>query len=185
MSDTPAELGAREQAALRVRGAGKPRVELPHYVGFATRVVAFVIDAAVINLVAALTAGGAALAVSIFDVQDSGFMDEVKQAAPWLAAAVFLVWSVAYFTGFWATTGQTPGDRVMGIVVLRDGERGTLHVVKALLRFWAMVLSAVPLGAGFLPILTDDRRRGLHDRIAGTVVVRAEPPPRRRAAPVR
>jgi len=182
------ERDAREQAALRVRGAARPRVVLPHYVGFATRVVAFVIDAAIINLVAALTAGGAALAVSIFDVQNSGLMDEVKQAAPWLAAAVFLVWSVSYFTGFWAATGQTPGDRVMGIVVRRDGEDGeggTLHPVKSLLRFGAMVLSAVPLGAGFLPILTDDRRRGLHDRIAGTVVVRADPPPRRRAAAVR
>jgi len=179
------EVDARAQAALRVRGPGRPRVKLPHYVGLATRVVAFVIDAAIINLVAALTAGGVALAVSIFDVQNSGLMDDVKQAAPWLAAALFLVWSVSYFTAFWAGTGQTPGDRVMGIVVLRDGETGPLRPAKALVRFGAMVLSAIPLGAGFLPILTDDRRRGLHDRIAGTVVVRADPPPRRRAAPAR
>ena len=28
----------------------------------------------------------------------------------------------------------------------------------------------MPLCAGFIPVLTDDRRRGLHDRIAHTVV---------------
>ena len=33
-----------------------------------------------------------------------------------------------------------------------------------------MLLAFVPLGAGFIPVLTDDRRRGLHDRIARTVV---------------
>jgi uncharacterized RDD family membrane protein YckC len=34
-------------------------------------------------------------------------------------------------------------------------------------------LCILPLFAGFLPALVDDRRRGLHDMIAGTVVVHA------------
>jgi uncharacterized RDD family membrane protein YckC len=33
------------------------------------------------------------------------------------------------------------------------------------------VVAAIPLFAGYLLILVDDRRRGLHDRLAGTVVV--------------
>jgi hypothetical protein len=32
------------------------------------------------------------------------------------------------------------------------------------------VIAAIPLFAGYLLILVDDRRRGLNDRIAGTVV---------------
>jgi uncharacterized RDD family membrane protein YckC len=36
-----------------------------------------------------------------------------------------------------------------------------------------MVLCALPLFAGFLPILLDRRRRGLHDMIAGSVVMSA------------
>ena len=35
-------------------------------------------------------------------------------------------------------------------------------------------MSIIPLFAGFLPVLVDDRRRGLLDMIAGTVVVYAE-----------
>jgi uncharacterized RDD family membrane protein YckC len=40
-------------------------------------------------------------------------------------------------------------------------------------------LAIIPLFAGFLPVLVDARRRGLHDFLAGTVVLHgmAEPPP--------
>ena len=37
------------------------------------------------------------------------------------------------------------------------------------------MLAALPLFAGFLPILFDDRRRGLQDMLAGSVVVGADP----------
>jgi hypothetical protein len=51
------------------------------------------------------------------------------------------------------------------------------------------VLAALPLFAGYLMILVDDRRRGLQDRMARTVVIeqpREEPAgrrPVRRAGP--
>jgi uncharacterized RDD family membrane protein YckC len=38
-------------------------------------------------------------------------------------------------------------------------------------RFVGLTIAALPLFAGFLIILVDDRRRGLHDRLARTVVV--------------
>ena len=39
------------------------------------------------------------------------------------------------------------------------------------------ILAALPLFAGFLTILLDDRRRGVHNMLAGTVVVPAPPEP--------
>lgn len=41
----------------------------------------------------------------------------------------------------------------------------------------ALVLAAIPLFAGFLTILVDDRWRGVHDMIAGTVVIGVADPP--------
>jgi hypothetical protein len=38
-----------------------------------------------------------------------------------------------------------------------------------------MMLSLIPLGAGFLTVLFDDRRRGPHDMVAGTVATWAKP----------
>ena len=40
-----------------------------------------------------------------------------------------------------------------------------------IVRFVGLVLSIVPLFAGFLPVLFTKRRRGLADFLAGTVVV--------------
>ena len=80
------------------------------------------------------------------------------------------MWAVGYFVMFWATTGQTPGNRAMRICV-RTTSGGRLRPRTAILRFAGLTLAALPLFAGFLMILVDDRRRGLHDRLARTVVV--------------
>jgi uncharacterized RDD family membrane protein YckC len=92
-----------------------------------------------------------------------------------LGGFIFFVWVVAYFVTFWATTGQTPGNRVMQIRVERAGG-GTLKPRWALVRMVGLALAAFPLFAGFLPILFNERRRGLADWMANTVVVRSQPP---------
>ena len=50
-----------------------------------------------------------------------------------------------------------------------------------------LVLAIVPLFAGFLPVLVDDRRRALQDFLAGTVVLYADhdPVPEPAVAPAR
>ena len=66
---------------------------------------------------------------------------------------------------------QTPGARVMGVRVVcaRVGE--PVHLRTAVVRLAGMLLAALPLFAGFVLILIDDRRRGLQDRLARTAVV--------------
>ena len=49
---------------------------------------------------------------------------------------------------------------------------------RAILRFGGLVLATIPLCAGFIIMLWDDRRRCLQDRIAHTVVVHAPVQPR-------
>ena len=83
--------------------------------------------------------------------------------------------SIGYFVVFWSSTGQTPGDRVFQIRVCRDDDGEPPRAKASVLRFVALMLAAMPLFAGFLPILFDDRRRGVHDMLARTVVVFAPP----------
>jgi uncharacterized RDD family membrane protein YckC len=47
---------------------------------------------------------------------------------------------------------------------------------RAIVRAVGLVLAIVPLFAGFLPVLFTERRRGLPDFLAGTVVLYADPP---------
>jgi uncharacterized RDD family membrane protein YckC len=52
-------------------------------------------------------------------------------------------------------------------------EEAPLKPRRALLRFGGVILAAIPLFAGFVPILFDERRRGFQDRLAATLVIEA------------
>jgi len=135
------------------------------YEGLVTRAIAFALDATVVNVVAIVV--GAAIGVSLSVLQ---VPSDTEAALYALGGISYLLWSLGYFVTFWSTTGQTPGNRLLGIRVVRE-EGGVLRPASALLRLVALALAAIPLFAGFLPILFDDRRRGAHDMLAGTVVV--------------
>jgi uncharacterized RDD family membrane protein YckC len=147
-----------------------PRPAAPEYEGLVTRAIAFAVDAAIIDLIALVVGVGLGLALSILSISDN--LQTVLLAC---GAAAFAVWTVAYFAVFWSTTGQTPGNRLMHIRVC-DGDGTVLSPRRSLLRFGALLLAALPLFAGFLPILVDDRRRGVHDMLAGTIVVAVDVP---------
>jgi uncharacterized RDD family membrane protein YckC len=138
------------------------------YAGFVTRAIAFAIDVALIDLAAAIVAIVVGLGMSALDVPDI-----VRTITIAVGAVAYFLWFVGYFATFWSTTGQSPGARVMGVRVVcaKGGEPVRLRA--AVVRLAGMVLAAIPLCAGFLLILVDDRRRGLQDRLARTVVVYA------------
>jgi uncharacterized RDD family membrane protein YckC len=158
---------ARAQAvAERVHATpAEPEVE---YEGLVTRTVAFAVDAAVINLIAIIVSVTVGLALSLFNLSDNE-----KAALVAIGGAAYLLWTAGYFVTFWSTTGQTPGNRLIRIRV-RAADGGRIRPRRALLRLIVLVLEVIPLFAGLLPILVDDRRRALHDMVARTVVVSAE-----------
>jgi uncharacterized RDD family membrane protein YckC len=137
------------------------------YSGLATRVIAFVIDAALIDLVALIVTAGAALIASIFH-----FPHELQTILKVIGAVLAVLWAIGYFVAFWSATGQTPGNRVMQIRVV-TGDGGRVKPGRGVLRFVGLILAALPLFAGYVLILFDSRRRGLQDRLAGTVVIEA------------
>jgi uncharacterized RDD family membrane protein YckC len=167
---------AAERVHVRTRTA---EGAAPDYTGLVTRAIGFGIDAVIIDLAAVVVAAIVALALNLFKVPS-----RIDTALAALGAVVFIVWGAAYFVTFWSTTGQTPGARIMRFRVLAPGaNRGHIGPRRALLRLLAMILAAIPLLAGYFMVLFDDRRRGLHDRLARTVVVDApdtETPVRRR-----
>jgi uncharacterized RDD family membrane protein YckC len=149
---------------------GEPAEPTVEYSGMMTRLIAITLDALVINAAAIAVAGAVLLVFSVFRVTGRN-----HPVAIVLGGAAYLVWAVSYFAVFWTTTGQTPGNRVMQIRVTRvDG--GRLRPRHALLRLVLMVIS-LPLFWGYVPILTNARRRGVPDMIAGTIVTHAPPWP--------
>ncbi len=133
--------------------------------GIATRGIALGIDAVLANLIVLVLAALIGLVGSLVGDFRPKWLVALLAAAGW----AFVVGS--YFVLFWSTTGQTPGMRLMALrVVSYHGER--VHFFRALIRLGGLVLAIIPLGAGFLPVLFDDRRRALQDLMARTLVVR-------------
>jgi uncharacterized RDD family membrane protein YckC len=172
---TAAEPG-RSASGANLTQAGQVPVR---YIGLITRGIAFAVDGAIINAVAIVVGLGAELILSLLP-----YSKTLKTILIPCGAVVYVLWTVGYFVVFWSTTGQTPGNRTMGFrVAAITGER--IKPRRALVRYAGLVIAAVPLFAGYLPILFSPRRRGLPDFLARTVVVEAIGPSRaqlRRAA---
>jgi uncharacterized RDD family membrane protein YckC len=144
-----------------------PPIERP-YAGLVTRAIAFGLDAALINAVAALVGLTVGLALSVLHLPA-----HVDEAIAAVMAVLWIGWSISYFAFFWASTGQTPGDRVMQIQVVDMHRRGPIKPVRALIRVGGLLLAALPLLAGYLMMLYDKRARCLQDHLARTVVIHA------------
>jgi uncharacterized RDD family membrane protein YckC len=133
--------------------------------GFVTRAVAFSIDGAVITGGALVFGAGLGFALSLFGISvESTSLRAALGVGAWLAVVA------TYFAAFWTLTGQTPGMRAMGLrLIAPDGRNPSRSA--ALRRIVGIALCVLTLGVGFLLILIDDRRRGLHDLLGRTLVV--------------
>lgn len=171
-----AAAAARARASADGRGArsGTDAERSGAYAGLVTRAVAYSLDLALVNFVALLVGVAVALVTSVLH----RIPHDLETALEVALAGAYVLWLVGYFAAFWSTTGQTPGDRVMRIRVIDANGADRIGLARAVVRFIGVVLATIPLLAGFLIMLWDDRRRCLQDRIARTVVVHAEPQPR-------
>jgi uncharacterized RDD family membrane protein YckC len=82
-----------------------------------------------------------------------------------------LMVSFVYTVGFWIAEGATPGKMAMGCrITSADGE--PLSAGQAVGRYFAQFLNVLTLGIGYLMIAFTPEKRGLHDYVAGTVVIK-------------
>lgn len=100
---------------------------------------------------------------------------EILQLPVLPLAAFLLLLNGGYFIAFTTVGGQSIGKMALGIKVIAQ-EDGSVPIGRATIRTLAYVISALPLGAGFLPGLMSSDRLALHDRLAHTRVVRPSSP---------
>lgn len=79
--------------------------------------------------------------------------------------------NLIYFIGLWAWKGQTLGQAVVKVKVIRkDGL--PVDLSGATLRYLGYLVCILTLGIGFLWIAFDQKKQGLHDKLAETYVIR-------------
>jgi uncharacterized RDD family membrane protein YckC len=137
------------------------------YTGIVARTLAFTLDAGLIIIPAFIVEIGGSLIVTVAHLPSNW-----KSAMVAVGAVAFALWAIAYFVVFWSTTGQTPGARIMEFrVVPTEGDK--LKPWRAIVRAVGLVLAAIPLFAGYLPVAFGRKRRGLQDYLARTSVTDA------------
>jgi len=130
-----------------------------------SRFVAVMLDLVILGAVDAL--------VVYFTMQicGLGFADlGVLPRGPLLA--FLLLQNGGYLVAF-TVGGQTLGKMATGIKVVSARSAMPLDLGRSIVRTAVWTVLAVPAGLGFLTAFTSADRRGLHDRCAGTRVVRA------------
>ena len=122
------------------------------YAGFWIRFVAFIIDRFILF--------GVSIVIGLF----------VSNVFNAVLLELFI--AAAYSIAFWVGQGATPGKMAVGIkVVMANGD--PIDFGPALLRYFGYWVSGLILGIGYLMIAFSAEKRGLHDNIAGTVVIKS------------
>lgn len=127
-----------------------------NYAGFWLRFISYIIDAAALGVV------GSGIAVLLFIVNTSGTLNNV----------IMLLVSWGYFAFMESSSYQgTLGKIIVGLVVT-DLVGGRLSFWKATARHFSKYLSTAFLFIGLFMIAFTEKKQGLHDIIAGCLVLK-------------
>jgi len=161
---------------------GSAVAALDDYAGFWKRLAAYIVDALVLwipNTILSTMLGATKAAETYMQAKTAAGDDPqlVLQAMdayvhalwPALIAQTLVTW--LYFALCESSVWQgTPGKLALGIRVTdMDGQR--LSFMRATGRYFAKIISYVTLGVGFLMVAWTQRKQGLHDLIAQTLVL--------------
>ena len=148
----------------QIRESGQENLAGVAYAGFWIRLGAALIDGVVLWVVNTIV--GLLFGVNALQVEPG-----VAQAASPILPIVQHLIALTYGTFFIGKFAATPGKMALGLrVIISDGSK--VSYARALGRFYATILSGLILGIGYLMIAFDDQKRGLHDHICNTRVIR-------------
>ncbi|MFA4877267.1 MAG: RDD family protein [Methanoregula sp.] len=157
--------------------------EVGMYAGFGRRLIAFIVDIILIILIGSIVITffslvnglkyGYYMATGIpySSLTEAGTLDAAL--GPLVAAIGMLVIVIPwlYFAGFESSRSQaTPGKVLMRLIVTDlAGNKPTF--ARTTLRFFFKYISALIIFIGFIMIAFTKKRQGLHDKIAGCLVL--------------
>lgn len=148
------------------------------YAGFWRRLAAVCIDALILLPIIGLLAylglsatgsatgstSGSEIALQALNSDPLALFHPAALAALDLAVFALVVYCWVRFHG-------TPGKLLLGCQIIDANSGQPLSITRAILRYLAYLISALPLMLGFLWISIDRRKQGWHDKIARSVVI--------------
>jgi uncharacterized RDD family membrane protein YckC len=140
----------------------------PKFAGFWLRTRAAVIDAALLYVVFLFLLGFVVLALDAMAGTSSLSPSEIEDVGHVLGVLIHWLWFTIPESSKWQAT---IGKKMVGLKVTdENGER--IGFGKANVRYWSKFLSFLILYVGFVMVAFTEKKQGLHDKIAGTLVVK-------------
>lgn len=166
----PEPIAPRSAAAAHEGADARREIEI-EYGGFWRRVAASLIDGVVFFVLVLLVGGAIGTGIGLALAGQGVDAERIAEVAGTVAQPIATIGAWLYEALFTCSSWQaTPGKKLMGIFVTGlDGER--IGFGRATGRYFAKTLSALTLGIGYLMVAFTERRRGLHDFLAGTLVI--------------
>lgn len=144
---------------------GAEAVGSAEYAGFWIRFAALLIDGIILFIVQSVLS-------AVFLGAAQGARPEVLLATVGLVYLLSFAISATYESLLIARFAATPGKMAVGLKVVRpDGAQ--LSIGRSIGRHFAKYISSLILGIGYLMVIWDDQKCGLHDKICDTRVIRA------------
>ena len=132
------------------------------YAGFWIRVAAALIDSVLLSVV---------IAVPLTLIYGSNYwVSEELIAGFW--DVVFYIVPIVLTVWFWVKYLGTPGKMLLKLRVIDANTGEAISTAKGVGRYLGYYVSAIPLLLGFIWVAFDKKKQGLHDKLAGTLVVR-------------
>lgn len=137
------------------------------YAGFIRRVLAFIVDTALISLITT------ALALSLFGTEYLQLSQQgsLKSLLDWRILTFEHALPALWIIGCWLAWMATPGKLLFDCQIVDAHSKSRARPGQLIIRYLAYILSAIPLGLGFFWIIFDKRNQGWHDKLARTVVI--------------
>ncbi|MGV1100252.1 RDD family protein [Thiovibrio sp. JS02] len=133
------------------------------YAGFWIRVWASVIDSFLLLLITI------PLLLAVYG--PAYFESEALLKGPMDFLINYLLPAVAIIA-FWRYRAATPGKMAVSAKIVDADTGGAPSVRQLVIRYFAYLISTLPLGLGLLWVAFDPRKQSWHDKLAHTVVIR-------------
>lgn len=137
------------------------------YAGFWVRLLASLIDVVPLGVVTALFHAPSFTGSCVTLSSNTVCSAQVTGAGATLVTAILGV----YWVLTWSVLGGSPGQRALGLRVVKAADGQRIGVARALVRFVAYLVAAIPFAVGLIWAAFDAQKQGWHDKVAGTFVV--------------
>jgi uncharacterized RDD family membrane protein YckC len=153
---------------------------VPRYAGWGQRLGATILDGLIaipfyVPGAVAIAAGPKHVVFRTDGFEGAGLYEEPTGGTVALAVLLYLAGAIVYVTWYCrrvGRTGQSVGMKAAGYQIVDAQSRSNIGTGRAVGRYFAKILSALPCYLGFLWPLWDSENRTFHDMLVGTRAVR-------------